>query len=141
MKLNNRLNLTSVVYLLYFYDSWRALRIQKSVNGEGLKSQSDKAVSSSASSVSDSKEECKRDISSSDSLEEDDDEDDDDIDLAELGRALSEAASLASQSKKQNHGRKLTAKTSSPVCADRVIDKKLPGNFRSIFLDITCTLT
>lgn len=126
-KLSNHLDLT-----LYFYDSWRAIRIQKSVSSEGLKSQSDKAVSSPASSVSDSKEELKKDISSFDSLEEDDDEDDDDIDLAELGRALSEAASLASQSKKQNHGCKLTAKTSSPVCAARVIDKKLPGNFHSV---------
>lgn len=108
--------------------SWRAIRIQKSVNSEGLKSLSDKAVSSPASSASDSKKEWKKDIWSFDSLEEDDDEDedDDDIDLAELGRALSEAASLASQSKKQNHGRKLTAKTSSPISVARVIDKSLP---------------
>ncbi|PHT32108.1 hypothetical protein CQW23_28445 [Capsicum baccatum] len=102
--------------------SWRAIRIQKSVNSEGLKSQSDKDVSSPASSVTDSKKEWKKDMWSFDSLEEDDD----DIDLAELGRALSKSASLASQSKKQNHGRKLTAKTSSPVCTARVIDKKLP---------------
>ncbi|KAK6792087.1 hypothetical protein RDI58_011168 [Solanum bulbocastanum] len=118
--------------------SWTAIRIQKSVNSEGLKSQSDKAVSLSESSVSDSKEEWKNDISSSDSLEEDDDEDDDDIDLAELGRALSEAASLASQSKKQNHGHKLTAKTSPPVCADRVIDKKLPETLFSLVTVIPC---
>ncbi|CAN4106489.1 unnamed protein product [Withania somnifera] len=106
--------------------SWRAIRIQKSVNSEGLKSQSDRAVSLPASSASDSKKERKKDILSFDFLAEGDDEDDDDIDLAELGRALSEAASLASKSKKPNHDRKLTAKTSSPVCASRVIDKKLP---------------
>ncbi|XP_059308007.1 probable 20S rRNA accumulation protein 4 isoform X3 [Lycium ferocissimum] len=108
-------------------DSWRAIRIQKAVNTEGLKSQSYKAV---ASPASDSKKEWKKDIWSLDSLEEDDDDDDDDdddnIDLAELGRALSEAASMASHSKKQNHGRELTPKTSSPVCAARVVDKRLP---------------
>lgn len=133
--LDNHLDLTSVVYLIYFYDSWRVIRIQKSVKNEGLKSLSDKAASSPASSMSDSKKEWEKDISSFDASEEDDD----DIDLAELGRALSEAGSLASQSKKQNHGHKLTAKTSSPVCAARVIDKELPGNFCSVFLDITCT--
>lgn len=101
---------------------WRVIRIQKSVKNEGLKSLSDKAASSPASSMSDSKKEWEKDISSFDASEEDDD----DIDLAELGRALSEAGSLASQSKKQNHGHKLTAKTSSPVCAARVIDKELP---------------
>ncbi|KAJ8543748.1 hypothetical protein K7X08_025366 [Anisodus acutangulus] len=106
--------------------SWRAIRIQKSVNSEGLKSQSDTAVSSPASSISDSKKEWKKDIWSFDSLEEDDDEDDDDIDLAELGRALSEAASMASHSKKQNHGHDLTSKTSSTVCAAIIIDKTLP---------------
>lgn len=125
-----------MVYLLHFRDSWRAIRIQKSLSSEGLKSQSYKDVASPVSSVSDSKKDRKKDIWTFDSSEEDDD---DDIDLAELARAISEAASVASHSKKQIRGHEVTAETSTPDLAIRELDEKTPGNFCSVLLDVNCT--
>ncbi|XP_009601587.1 probable 20S rRNA accumulation protein 4 [Nicotiana tomentosiformis] len=107
--------------------SWRAIRIQKSLRSEGLKSQSYKDVASPVSSVSDPKKDRKKDIWTFDSSEEDDDdEDEDDIDLAELARALSEAATVASHSKKQICGHQVTAETSTPNRAIRATDEKTP---------------
>lgn len=140
MELSNHLDLTYAVYLLHFRDSWRAIRIQKSLRSEGLKSQSYKDVASPVSSVSDSKKDRKKDIWTFDSSEEDDDdEDEDDIDLAELARALSEAATVAFHSKKQICGHQVTAETSTPNRAIRATDEKTPGNFCSVLLDVNCT--
>lgn len=59
----------------------------------------------------------------------DDDDDDDDVDLEELGRALSEASSLASHSKKPNvnHHSKSIVKPSPLSQQKRVVDVDSPG--------------
>lgn len=59
----------------------------------------------------------------------DDDDDDDDVDLEELGRALSEASSLASHSKKPNVNQhsKSIVKPSPLSQQKRVVDVDSPG--------------
>ncbi|KAJ4715600.1 Programmed cell death protein 2-like protein [Melia azedarach] len=71
--------------------SWRALRVQKLDNGKESCSTSQETVPLDASPVS---------VSKSSWWDDETDDDDDDVDLEELGRALSEAANLASNSKK-----------------------------------------
>ncbi|KAL9462164.1 hypothetical protein AB3S75_000212 [Citrus x aurantiifolia] len=73
--------------------SWRALRVQKLNNGKESCSASQEVAPSNASPVS---------ISKTSWWDDENEEEDDDVDLEELGKALSEAASLTSHSKKPN---------------------------------------
>ncbi|XP_043716401.1 programmed cell death protein 2-like [Telopea speciosissima] len=97
--------------------SWHAIRVQKSYEVEG--SASCKQVTPStvpSESISNSNKWWDEDLWACSSGEEDGDGDKDDIDLEELGRALSEAACLASHSKKQNNsGIPESARKCSPV--------------------------
>lgn len=92
--------------------SWQALRVQKSTNvGEESRSptasQEGMATSTASSSVA---------VSNTSWWEDLDDENDEDMDLEELGKALSEAGSVASHSKKpqSNCQSKTIAKPSGP---------------------------
>ncbi|KAL2528073.1 programmed cell death 2 C-terminal domain-containing protein [Forsythia ovata] len=103
--------------------SWRVLRVQKPSSSEELASPSGKMLPVSASSLSVSNNDWSEDLWSFESGGEDSDGD---IDLEELGRAFSEAASVSSVSKKQNcdatsSGKRLTAGLSA-----RSIDDKIP---------------
>ncbi|KAJ4942642.1 hypothetical protein NE237_019478 [Protea cynaroides] len=85
--------------------SWHAVRVQKSYKVE--ESASCKQVTPStlsSGSISNCNKWWEADLWTCSSGEDDADEDKDDIDLEELGRALSEAASLASHFQKQNDG-------------------------------------
>ncbi|KAL0395576.1 UNVERIFIED_CONTAM: 20S rRNA accumulation protein 4 [Sesamum calycinum] len=74
---------------------WRALRVQKISSNE--------VVQVPTPSLSISNTNWQKDLWSFDINEEDGHEDDDDIDLEELGRALSEAASLTSSGERRNN--------------------------------------
>nr|GMC63071.1 probable 20S rRNA accumulation protein 4 [Ipomoea batatas] len=106
--------------------SWRAIRVQKSVSGEGSKPPSDESAHAPAPSVSTTNNDWKKDLWTFDSTKEEDNESNDDIDLEDLSRAFSEAASLASQSKKQIHNHECDAKPSPLGHTARVIDEKIP---------------
>ncbi|KAL6993085.1 hypothetical protein U1Q18_011203 [Sarracenia purpurea var. burkii] len=81
--------------------SWRALRVQKSLSGDKSNITCDDVVPPTMSPISASNSDWKEDLWTFD-YRIDDDGNDDEIDLEELGRAFSEAASLASHPKKQN---------------------------------------
>ncbi|KAK9272753.1 hypothetical protein L1049_003130 [Liquidambar formosana] len=99
--------------------SWRALRVQNSQNREASNTDSVEVAPSSASSAS---------VSNTNWWEDLDDGDDEDVDLEELGRALSEAASLASHSKKQNRNQHPETNVKSPPLnpRTRVVDTNMP---------------
>lgn len=109
--------------------SWRAVRVQKSTSGEGSKPPSDDSAHLPASSVSTTNNDWKKDFWTFDSTEEEDNESNDDIDLEDLSRAFSEAASLALQSKKQIHNHECDTIPSPLGHSTRVIDEKIPGRF------------
>ncbi|KAL2528184.1 programmed cell death 2 C-terminal domain-containing protein [Forsythia ovata] len=102
--------------------SWRVLRVQKPSGSEELASPSGKMLPVSASSLSVSNNDWSEDLWSFESGGEDSDGD---IDLEELGRAFSEAASVSSVSKKQNcdatsSGKRLTAGLSASSIDDKI---------------------
>ncbi|KAJ8620850.1 hypothetical protein MRB53_029379 [Persea americana] len=82
--------------------SWRVLRLQKFPNAVESITAAEEVSSSAVSCESVSRSNWWEDLCENGSGEEDDDDNYGDVDLQELGRALSEAASLASHSKKQN---------------------------------------
>ncbi|KAK2971265.1 hypothetical protein RJ640_013025 [Escallonia rubra] len=82
--------------------SWRALRVQRSTIAKEPGNLDHEVVPLATNSVFASKVDSLEDSWSFDCGEEKDDRNGDDLDLEELGRALSEAASLASHSKKQD---------------------------------------
>lgn len=92
--------------------SWRALRIQKPNNVEKSSSSSGGVVCPTAASVSLSKTSMWEDL---------DDESDEEMDLKELGKALNDAATLASCAS----AKKPCSNHSSFV--SRVIDTEIPG--------------
>ncbi|KAL5818475.1 hypothetical protein ACOSQ3_022366 [Xanthoceras sorbifolium] len=101
--------------------SWRAFRVQKLEHAKESDIGSQDMVHSKASPVSVSK-------TSWWEAFDDDSDDDDDVDLEELGKALSEAASLASHSKKPhgNQTSKSVVKPSSSTQRTRVADVDSP---------------
>ncbi|KAF7134843.1 hypothetical protein RHSIM_Rhsim08G0006100 [Rhododendron simsii] len=105
--------------------SWRALRVQKFIEKSNIACH--EVVPQTTSPLSISTAVWREDMWPFDS-KEDDDGDKDCIDLEELGRALSEAATLASHPKKQNkvsHSKAILEP--SPVSkTTRVVDDKTP---------------
>lgn len=99
--------------------SWRALRVQKNLSNKG-----DKSPKSSPSS---SKNNWLEDLCSFDI-----EEDDDDVDMEELSRQLSEAASLSSNGKKQNSCSK--SKKKSIGQSTRSSDVSIPGGLHAFIL-------
>ncbi|XP_052189255.1 uncharacterized protein LOC127799346 [Diospyros lotus] len=81
--------------------SWRAIRVQKSFSGGKSSVNYHEEIAPTTSSLSASASDWREDLWAFDSIE-DEDAGNDDIDLEELRRALSDAASLASYPKKQN---------------------------------------
>lgn len=112
--------------LFWLVCSWRALRVQKSIEKSNITCH--EVVPQTTSPLSISPTDWREDMWPFDS-KEDDDGDKDCIDLEELGRALSEAATLASHPKKQNkvsHSKAILEP--SPVSKTaRVVDDKTPG--------------
>lgn len=102
--------------------SWRALRIQKTHIVEELKNTSQEAVQQSVPEVA------------STSLWDDlDDENDEDFDLEELGKALSEAATVASHAKKSHSNEHPKTNKPSPLSATlQVEDTDIPGIVESM---------
>ncbi|CAH9089643.1 unnamed protein product [Cuscuta epithymum] len=103
--------------------SWKALRVQKLVSGEGSNAPADDTVPL-PTSYSTLNNDWKEDLLSFDFAEEEDSEND--IDLEELSRAFSQAASLASHSKKKVRDHGHNAKPVALGQNSRVIDEKLP---------------
>lgn len=114
--------------MLWLVCSWRALRVQKSTIDERSNITCHEVVPQTTSPLSISTADWREDMWPFDS-KEDDNEDEDCIDLEELGRALSEAATLASHPKKENkvsHSKVILEP--SPVSKTaRVVDDKTPG--------------
>ncbi|KAA8530938.1 hypothetical protein F0562_005603 [Nyssa sinensis] len=108
--------------------SWQSLRIQKYPGAEESNTSCCEVIPLTASSISTSNTDWREDLWTFDSREEDDDENYDDIDLEQLGRALSKAGNLASQSKKQNsnHHPESTVKPSPISQKPRVVDNNTP---------------
>ncbi|CAK9137406.1 unnamed protein product [Ilex paraguariensis] len=108
--------------------SWRALRVQKSVCGKESNAPRPEVSPPPESSLSSLKTNWLEDLWTSSSREEDNDGNDNDIDLEELGRAISEAASLACHSKKQGSKchTEATVKRSPVERAARGIDHNTP---------------
>lgn len=98
--------------------SWRALRIQKSQNGEVSDTICQKVVPATVASVS---------VSNTNWCNFDN-ENENDVSLEELGRALSEASTLASNSKKQNKNkhRETKAKPLPFNATTRMVDTNRP---------------
>ncbi|KAK4383534.1 20S rRNA accumulation protein 4 [Sesamum angolense] len=97
---------------------WRALRVQKISSNE--------VVQVPTSSLSISNTNWQKDLWSFDINEEDGHENDDDIDLEELGRALSEAASLTSSGERRNNDAESSRKPLPRSIPARSIDDKIP---------------
>lgn len=107
---------------------WRALRVQRYVNGKEPDPLVPKVVPLPEPPPSASRNDWREDLWAFDSEEEKDDNEDGEIDLEELGRALTEAASLASHPKKQNgeYQMETIEKSLSITQTSRVIDDNLP---------------
>ncbi|XP_057501031.1 uncharacterized protein LOC130785035 [Actinidia eriantha] len=107
--------------------SWRALRIQKSLSGDKSNINCHEVVTPTTAPLSASTSDWQEDLWTFDSLE-DGDGDEDNIGLEELGRALHEAARLASHPKKQNKTRHSESNVEPlPINKTiRVIDDKTP---------------
>lgn len=99
--------------------SWRALRLQRPDDAEKSTTTCQEVVPLTSSSVSVSKT----------SWWEDLDDEDEDFDLEELGKALRNAASLASHTKKPhlNERNKPVAKSSPSSQLEKVVDTNTPG--------------
>ncbi|KAJ9177693.1 hypothetical protein P3X46_012883 [Hevea brasiliensis] len=99
--------------------SWRALRLQKLDDGRDPSTSSEDVVPVTTSPAS---------VSKTDWLEDLDYESDEDMDLEALGKALSEAGSLASHSKKMHKNEQSeTVVNSSPLIPRiRTVDLELP---------------
>lgn len=109
--------------------SWRALRVQRSIEMNESNTHCHEVVPLPAPSLSPSNTDWRDNLWSLDSGEEQDDEDDDDddINLEDLGRALSEAANLASDTKKQNNHRPVPSVNPSSISQTiRVLDTNNP---------------
>lgn len=65
------------------------------------------------------------------------DESDSDTEMEDLARALSEAAALASSSKKQNGHKNTDASARGTVANPRVEDTGVPGTFPCVTSDLT----
>ena len=104
--------------------SWRALRVQKSPNTDKSPTTSQEAVSSPAPSPAPSVS-----VSNTSWLEGFDDENGEEMDLEELSKALSEAATSASQSKKpqSKHHSMSNAKPTPVSPRTSTIDYSTPG--------------
>nr|CAD1826403.1 unnamed protein product [Ananas comosus var. bracteatus] len=107
--------------------SWRALRVQKC--------QDETQISGSSPKAMPLEEECApaKELNgtseghlSTDCTEENDDEGDSDLDLEDLARALAEAATLASQSKKQNGSKRPNSTAKGPAVKQRVDNANMP---------------
>lgn len=101
--------------------SWRVIRVQKSFGTKELNRPCDEAAPSPSSSLSAPKKR-QEDLWTFDSGEEDDD----DIDLEELGRAFSEAATISPNTKKQTCEHETSLKPSSIVHRTQLADN-IPG--------------
>lgn len=99
--------------------SWRALRVQKLDNAKESCSASQEVAPSNASPVS---------VSKTSWWDDENEDEDDDVDLEELGKALFEAASVTSHSKKPNANRpsKSAVKPSHLSPKARVVDVDRP---------------
>lgn len=106
--------------LILILCSWRALRVQKSPNTDKSPTTSQEAVSSPAPSVS---------VSNTSWLEGFDDENGEEMNLEELSKALSEAATSASQSKKpQSKHHSMSKAKPTPVSPrTSMMDSSTPG--------------
>ena len=115
----------------YFYGSfvcsWRALRVQKSVSSEDPFVHSNDVAPFPSSSVSAVKNDWQQDLWTFESREDDDGGNGDDLDLEDLSRAFSEAASLSSISKKQSCDPEASLKPSSTDEKSKANDKRFPG--------------
>ncbi|KAL5716040.1 hypothetical protein ACHQM5_017779 [Ranunculus cassubicifolius] len=103
--------------------SWRVLRVQK-INTEEDTLPNDETTTSGTSASSDTKNECLEDIHTASSTG--DDLENDDFDLEELGRALSEAATLVSHSKKPHRRRQTVKKAPAVKSISESTDAKNP---------------
>lgn len=109
--------------------SWRALRIQKQNNAEKSSTSSGEVVRPTAASAPLSKTSLWEDL---------DDESDEDMDLEELGKALNDAASVASRATAKKPHRNHLSET-------KVVDAETPGiviflNKCSRFPTVSCYL-
>lgn len=100
--------------------SWRVIRIQKLFGTEELNQPCDEASPSPSSSLL-APNKCQEDLWTFDSGE-----DDDDIDLEELGRAFSEAATISSDTKKQTREPETSLKP-SPIAHRTQLADNIPG--------------
>lgn len=101
--------------------SWRAVRLQRPDNAEKSTTTCQEVVPLTSSSVSVSKTSWWEDL--------DDENENEDFDLEELGKALRNAASLASHTKKPhlNERNKPVAKSSPSSRLEKVVDADTPG--------------
>ncbi|XP_071915474.1 probable 20S rRNA accumulation protein 4 isoform X1 [Coffea arabica] len=106
--------------------SWRALRVQKSVSSEDPFVHSNDVAPFPSSSVSAVKNDWQQDLWTFESREDDDGGNGDDLDLEDLSRAFSEAASLSSNSKKQSCDPEASLKPSSTDEKSKANDKRFP---------------
>lgn len=110
--------------------SWKAVRVQKSFSSDEPNLPRDEVAPSPSSSLSAPKD-WREDLWTFDSRE-DDDESNDSIDLEELGRALSEAATISSNTKEQKREPETALKPSLVAYKARSVDKT-PGILHVLF--------
>lgn len=111
--------------------SWKAIRVQKHYIEKEPKAvlREVAPLTSSYTSVPETNSWWDKDLSANGFTEEDDDGTDEEIDLEELGKALSEAASVALNSKKQNKNlhQETVAKPLPLSPTTKVTDTRTPG--------------